>query len=99
MITNWRLLKAIIPCILLVLFVASSHAQEHLPVIDMHLHALAADDQGPPPLAICTPIDPFPAWDPAQPYGATFMTMLKEPRCDNPVWSPMTEEGADDADA
>ena len=49
-----------------------------LPVIDMHLHALAADDQGPPPIAICTPIDPFPAWDPAQPYGATFMAMLKE---------------------
>ena len=92
MITNWRLLKAITPCILLVLFVASSHAQEHLPVIDMHLHALAADDQGPPPLAICTPIDPFPAWDPAQPYGATFMAMLKEPPCDNPVWSPMTDE-------
>ena len=30
------------------------------PIIDMHLHALAADDQGPPPLAMCTPIAPMP---------------------------------------
>jgi predicted TIM-barrel fold metal-dependent hydrolase len=86
-------MKAISPCILLVLVAASSHAQEHpLPIIDMHLHALAADDQGPPPVAICTPIDPFPTWDPAKPYGATFMAMLKKPPCDDPVWSPMTNE-------
>ena len=29
-----------------------------LPVIDMHLHAMAADDQGPPPLGMCTPFGP-----------------------------------------
>ncbi len=34
-------------------------AQERLPIIDMHLHAHAADEQGPPPLAICTPINPL----------------------------------------
>ena len=32
-----------------------SSAQEPLPVIDMHLHASAADDNGPPPLALCVP--------------------------------------------
>jgi len=85
-------MKAVILCILFILLAAPSYAQEHLPVIDMHLHALAADEQGPPPLAICTPINQFPAWDPAQPYGATFMAMLKDPPCDNPVWSPMTDE-------
>ena len=67
-------------------------AQERLPIIDMHLHAYAADAQGPPPLGMCTPIDPFPAWDPAQPYGAAFMAMFKKPRCADPVWSPMTDQ-------
>ena len=62
------------------------------PIIDVHLHALAADSQGPPPVAMCTPIPEFPGWDPAEPYGAAFMRMLKDPPCDDPVWSPMTEE-------
>jgi predicted TIM-barrel fold metal-dependent hydrolase len=66
-------------------------AQARLPIIDMHLHALAANAQGPPPVAVCTPIDPFPAWDPAQPYGATFTPMLQKPPCADPVWSPMTD--------
>ncbi len=79
-------------CILVVGLAAPAFAQEQLPIIDMHLHALAADSQGPPPLAFCTPIDPFPAWDPAQHYGATFMAMFKQPQCDDPVWSPMTDE-------
>ena len=76
----------------LVLLVGSINAQEVLPIIDMHVHALAANDQGPPPVAICTPINPFPVWDPAQPYEATFLGMLKKPPCDHPVWSPMTDE-------
>jgi hypothetical protein len=80
-------------CALLVPVVSSVlPAQELPPIIDMHLHALAADDQGPPPVAICTPINPFPAWDPAESYGATFMRMLKHPACRDPVWSPKTDE-------
>lgn len=78
--------------VLLVLLVGSVNAQEVLPIIDMHVHALAANDQGLPPVAVCTPINPFPVWDPAQPYEATFMGMLKKPPCDHPVWSPMTDE-------
>lgn len=85
-------MRTIVPGILLVLLVAPVHAQENLPVIDMHLHALAVNSQGPPPVAICTPIDPFPAWDPEQPYDLTFNAMLKEPPCDDPVWSPLTDE-------
>jgi predicted TIM-barrel fold metal-dependent hydrolase len=34
----------------------------------------------------------MPVWDPAQPYGATFMAMMKQPACDDPVWSPTTDE-------
>ncbi|HEX7121038.1 MAG TPA: amidohydrolase family protein [Gemmatimonadaceae bacterium] len=66
-------------------------AGDRLPIIDMHLHALAADDQGPPPLGICTPIDPMPAWDPARPFPRLFITLLKNPPCDDPVWSPTTD--------
>jgi hypothetical protein len=60
---------------------ASAFAQSvrPLPIIDVHMHAVAADDQGPPPVAMCTPIAEFPAWDPAQPYGRAFMGMLKNP--------------------
>ena len=77
---------------LFALLVMPARAQDPSPVIDMHLHALAADEQGPPPVGICTPMDPFPVWDPAKPYGATFMGMLKNPPCDDPVWSPTTDE-------
>jgi uncharacterized protein len=73
------------------LLAAPALSQERLPILDMHLHALPADHQGPPPLAMCTPLR-FPAWDPATPYGATFLAMLKEPACDDPIWSPETDE-------
>ena len=63
--------------------------QERLPIIDVHMHALPADHQGPPPVAMCTPF-PDPVWDPGIPYGEVFMGMLKNPPCDDPVWSPAT---------
>jgi uncharacterized protein len=82
-----------IPFLMVMLCITVSLAQERLPVIDMHLHALAADSQGPPPLGICTPLGPsFPAWDPAEPYGTVFLQLLKNPPCDDPVWSPETDE-------
>ena len=62
------------------------------PVLDVHLHAMAADAQGPPPLGMCTPIDPFPAWDPVAVYGEVFIGIFKKPNCRDPVWSPMTDE-------
>lgn len=70
----------------------TAHAQSRLPIIDMHLHAMAVDSQGPPPLAMCTPIDPMPAWDPATPYAQVFMGLLKHPPCKDPVWSPESDE-------
>jgi predicted TIM-barrel fold metal-dependent hydrolase len=63
------------------------------PIIDMHMHALSADDQGPPPLAMCTPIDPMPVWDPTKPYVDTFLDMFKHPRCADPIWSPTDDAG------
>jgi hypothetical protein len=78
-----RLLFALLP--------ASAAAQERPPIIDMHLHAVAADALGPPPLAMCTPM-PFPASDPDQPYGELFVAIHKNPPCPDPVWSPETDE-------
>jgi hypothetical protein len=76
----------------LVLLASPLLAQQRLPIIDMHLHALGANDQGPPPLAMCTPIEVPPAWDPSLPFGEVFLNLLKDPSCDDPVWSPMTDE-------
>jgi uncharacterized protein len=67
-------------------------AQGRPPVLDVHLHAAAADEQGPPPLGMCTPIPTFQPWDPSRPFGEAFMAMLKSPACSNPVWSPLTDE-------
>jgi predicted TIM-barrel fold metal-dependent hydrolase len=89
---NRRPVKTLLQLMLPALLVAPASPQQQLPVIDMHLHASPADDQGPPPVGICTPIDPFPVWDPAEPYGATFMAMLKQPPCEDPVWSPLTDD-------
>ena len=38
-------------------------AQQREPIIDVHMHALASDAQGPPPLGMCAPFPEYPAWD------------------------------------
>jgi predicted TIM-barrel fold metal-dependent hydrolase len=67
-------------------------AQERLPVIDMHLHALAADANGPPPLALCVPVSEFPVGDPQRHWGEVFMEWQKRPPCADPVKSPATDD-------
>lgn len=71
--------------------IAGTAGAERPPVLDMHLHALPADAQGPPPLAMCTPLAPFPAWDQRRPYPEQFIEILKNPQCDDPIWSPENE--------
>jgi predicted TIM-barrel fold metal-dependent hydrolase len=66
-------------------------AQPLPPVIDMHLHAMPANAQGPPPLRLCAPPPVMPTWDPAQPFLATFFALQKQPACKDPVVSPMTD--------
>jgi uncharacterized protein len=65
--------------------------QRPLPVIDMHLHANAADAQGPPPLAVCVG-GPWPVWDQRTPWPQVFLDWAKKPRCAAPVWSPATDD-------
>jgi uncharacterized protein len=84
-------MKTAMVCLTLCLLSAAAAAQQRLPILDMHLHAMVADQQGPPPLAMCTPM-PIPAWDPDRPWGETFMALQKKPPCPDPVWSPETDE-------
>jgi len=78
--------------ILLMLFCTSAGvAQDRLPILDVHLHAVPADHLGPPPRAMCTPM-PSPVWDPDKPYKEFFDSLAKNPPCPDPVWSPMTDK-------
>jgi uncharacterized protein len=63
-----------------------------LPIIDMHLHAMAADAQGPPPLAFDLPTKEWPVHDPEEPWDAAFIRWLKTPRGSDPIWSPATDD-------
>ena len=67
-------------------------AQTRPPIIDMHLHALPIDAQGPPPQTICAPMSTFPAWDPKTNYGEVFANVGIDPGCANPIVSPMTQD-------
>lgn len=84
-------MRTLTACLLLALLAAPTAAQGRLPILDMHLHAMAADQHGPPPLAMCTPMS-FPVWDPSRPYAEAFMALAKDPPCPDPVWSPLTDE-------
>ena len=77
--------------VLLLLAPARIGSQTREPVIDVHLHASAANDQGPPPMAMCTPIETMPGWTQLRPFPDEFLELFKKPRCADPVWSPMTD--------
>lgn len=61
------------------------------PILDVHIHAMSANEQGPPPLAMCTPMYPMPLWDPAKPVLGNFIGPFKKPSCADPIWSPTTD--------
>src|SRR5690348_5868510 len=57
--------------------VRSAQKARKLPSIDVHLHALSADDQGPPPYKMGIPFDDFGYWDPKDDYASTFWKAMK----------------------
>ncbi len=68
-------------------------AQAPPPIIDMHLHALQANAQGPPPMGMCTGmLDGFSPMEPGRPWPDTFMEGFKKPPCAQPIWSPVTAQ-------
>ena len=64
-----------------------------LPVLDMHLHALPVDAQGPPPVGVCMGLAGMPAWDQRSAWAEQFLAWMKKPPCTDPIWSPATDEG------
>jgi predicted TIM-barrel fold metal-dependent hydrolase len=85
-------MRAIVAWIFVVVTASPLSGQGRPPILDMHLHAVAANSQGPPPLAMCSPLQRIPAWDPSEPFGALFLEVLKNPTCDDPIWSPLTDQ-------
>ena len=81
----------IVACMLLGMSGPASGQQRPLPVIDVHLHAVSAASQGPPPLAMCTPLAHL-RLDPAMAWSEAFLGMLKNPSCPDPIWSPRTDD-------
>ncbi len=62
------------------------------PIIDMHVHAAAADEQGPPPLAMCNPMNPMPTWDQTLSWPEALIGYFKHPTCKDPIWSPTSDD-------
>ena len=62
-----------------------------LPIIDMHLHANRADDNGPPPTYVCPGFDKT-AHDPRLSWEAAFNAVMKTPPCANPLKGAETDE-------
>ena len=66
-------------------------AKTRLPIIDVHLHAMKADDQGPPPVTLCLPVTNLPNWDPSSEYGPQFLEWLNNKDCNKRIASPLTD--------
>lgn len=67
--------------------------KKKLPIIDVHLHAMKADDQGPPPITFCLPVTDLPLSDPATEYGPQFFNWLNRKDCNKKMVSPLTDTG------
>ncbi len=72
-------------------FVESAHGQDVLPVLDVHIHALAANAQGPPPVWMCTPFEEVPYSRSGSTYGQTWQALREDPPCADPLWSPTSD--------
>lgn len=85
-------MKALVSILTVVASSALAAQQRTAPIIDMHLHALAADANGPPPMALCAPGLETPALDPRESWPQVFTTWAKNPRCPNPIWGPTSDD-------
>lgn len=84
------MVMSILSCVVVLLIVPlQAWAQQRLPIIDMHLHADTADENGPPPLGLCVPLLSY--VPPLDPNREVFKAVAKEPPCSDPIWSPLTD--------
>ena len=86
-------MKLLVLVIALLLVSLDARAQQRLPILDVHLHASAADENGPPPRGLCVPVlTQVPALDPSRTWREVWTASLKNPPCPDPIWSAMTDE-------
>jgi hypothetical protein len=62
------------------------------PIIDMHLHALHADELGQPPLFLCAPFSMWPVKDTQEDVQTYFARVQNKPDCPSPLRSGATDE-------
>lgn len=62
------------------------------PVIDVHLHASGAEDNGPAPNGVCPGIAADLRYTGEQPWPAVVGNMMLNPACDDPITGPATDE-------
>ena len=62
------------------------------PIIDMHLHAMHANDLGPPPLFLCAPFSMWPFKDPQEDAQGYFARVQVKPACASPLRSGASDE-------
>lgn len=67
----------------------TASSQQRPPIIDMHMHAQPIAYYGSPPVAVCTPYD---FWPSRESVLSPLAYRLKNPPCEDPVWSPKTDE-------
>jgi predicted TIM-barrel fold metal-dependent hydrolase len=90
--TNPAMMKALFALSLLSVQLIVAEAQRPMPVIDMHLHALGAHDQGPAPSYIGAPFRDLGIQDPRDDYRKTFTkALLTKAWADTSVASPTTD--------
>ena len=80
------------PFVLPLLMSMASAGAAQAPVIDMHLHAQAADAQGPPGQTICAPYVNWPARDPGEPLGRYFEAFSGSPDCPRKFEAAVTDK-------
>ncbi|MES2646492.1 MAG: amidohydrolase family protein [Bacteroidota bacterium] len=86
-------INTILCCIAILLMQIAVAQKRPLPVIDMHLHALHANDQGPAPISIGAPFRDLGINDPKDDFRKTFMKALKTNLwADKYISSPATDD-------
>ncbi len=70
--------------------ISAQHSAE--PIIDMHLHAMHADDLGPPPLFLCAPFPMWPLKDAQEDAQSYFARVQNKPSCASPLRSGASDE-------
>lgn len=93
---DWKeTVRAIALTSILCFSASAALAQVPPPILDMHLHASPVSETGEAaPIAICAPFAEWQAWDPDQQSYDDFFgeVYLQGNGCDDPVWSPETDE-------